>query len=51
MGSQSTPSVKSVTPNLKIRHRTSIINLGTDEEKNKINYSYVTCPRVKKLSK
>lgn len=47
MGSQSTPSVKSVMPNLKIRHRTSITNLGTDEgKKNKINYSDVTCPRV-----
>ena len=52
MGSQSTPSVKSVMPNLKIRHRTSITNLGTDEgKKNKINYSDVTCPRVIKLSK
>ena len=52
MGSQSTPSVKSVMPNLKIRHRTSITNLGTDEgKKKKINYSDVTCPRVIKLSK
>lgn len=33
MGSQSKPSVKSVMSNLKIRHGTSITNLGTDEEK------------------
>lgn len=52
MGSQSTPPVKSVMLNLKIRHRTSITNLGTDEKKKKkINYFYVTCPGVIKLSK